>query len=201
MHHLHCNETALYNKYKIIHSITDFPKLNAQVHNAINAKSNATSQPLQQLATQAEVADVMDTAPMEETTIQAMPDFTTFAFGAAGTPNPAPTPPNIATTTTPPDRTDLNDHLCPENTYDNNRTSLFNYTQYAKQVFHLFYNKMAEPICLAYLNTFVYSGGQFKMHTSANKVKLQLKKLTEKHFVTSTTEGTQMLIDEEQIVD
>eukprot|EP00957_Ditylum_brightwellii_P174548 13290409-Ditylum_brightwellii.AAC.1 len=57
MQHLYCNETTLYNTYKRIHSITDFPKLNAQVCNVINAQSNATSQPLQQPALQEEVME------------------------------------------------------------------------------------------------------------------------------------------------
>eukprot|EP00957_Ditylum_brightwellii_P137543 10485955-Ditylum_brightwellii.AAC.1 len=98
---------------------------------------------------------------VEDTTASQTHDFTAFAFGMASTPNLAVPPPSPAatTTTTPPARSDLNDHLHPENTYVNNRTIPSNYTQCAKQVFHLFYNMIAEPLRLAYLNTFVHSWG------------------------------------------
>eukprot|EP00957_Ditylum_brightwellii_P145507 11079512-Ditylum_brightwellii.AAC.1 len=69
----------------------------------------------------------MDTQPEETandtTTIQPLSHFTTFVFGATGTPNPAPTPVATNTTTKPPARTDLNDHPNLENTYANNRTT------------------------------------------------------------------------------
>eukprot|EP00957_Ditylum_brightwellii_P115794 8832349-Ditylum_brightwellii.AAC.1 len=74
----------------------------------------------------------MEAEPNEETTAaQTLPDFTTFAFGAAGTLNSAPTPPVVGTTnnnTTPPARTDLHDYLHLENTYINNRTTPLHYT-------------------------------------------------------------------------
>eukprot|EP00957_Ditylum_brightwellii_P154823 11783422-Ditylum_brightwellii.AAC.1 len=136
---------------------------------------------------------INDDDPLDNTPPSQSHDFTAFVFGT-NTPNPVvlpPPPPQPATT-------DLNDHPRPENTYVNNRTTPSNYTQCAKQAFHLFYNKIAEPLRLAYLNTFVYSWRQFKEHIVSNKVKLQLKKLTEKHFVTSATKDAQMMINEEQ---
>eukprot|EP00957_Ditylum_brightwellii_P151195 11512770-Ditylum_brightwellii.AAC.2 len=194
--------------YKRIHSIADFSKPNAQVSDAINAQSNVTSQPSsQQPATQEEVAEVMIEDPVEDTTASQTHEFTAFVFGIAGAPNPTVPPPSppagttTTTTTTQPARSDLNDHQHLESTYVNHRTNPPNYTQYSKQVIHLFYNKIAKPLRLVYLNTFVYSWGQFKTHTSADKVKLQLKKLTENHLVTSAIEDAQMLIDEEQNVD
>eukprot|EP00957_Ditylum_brightwellii_P007742 585667-Ditylum_brightwellii.AAC.1 len=205
MQHLHCNETTLYNAYKRIHSITDFPKLNAQVRNAINAQNNATSQPSQQPATQEEVVEVMNEDPVEDTTASQTHHFTAFEFGMTHTPNlavpPPPPPPAATTITATPATKDLNDHPCPETTYVNNMTMPLNYTQYTNKVFHIFYNKIVEPLRLTYLNTFIHSWGQFKRHINAKEVKLQLKKLTEKHFVTIATEDTQMLIDEEQNVD
>eukprot|EP00957_Ditylum_brightwellii_P204002 15337168-Ditylum_brightwellii.AAC.1 len=70
----------------------------------------------------------MDTALVEETTTQAMPNFTTFVFGTAGIPNPAPTPPTVDTTPIPPASTDLNDHMSPDNTFASNRTTPLIYT-------------------------------------------------------------------------
>eukprot|EP00957_Ditylum_brightwellii_P002414 185204-Ditylum_brightwellii.AAC.1 len=40
MQHLHFNEATFYSAYKRVHSLTDFPKLNAQVRNSINAQSH-----------------------------------------------------------------------------------------------------------------------------------------------------------------
>ena len=206
MQYLNCNEETLYTTYKRVHSLIDFPKLNARVRDAINVQSNTdSSQSGLQPTTQEEWTEV--TAPTinhdaESTTLSQTHDFTAFAFGS-NTPTPTvlppsnPTPPPLLPAAT----TDLNDHPRPTNSYVNNRTTPSNYTQYAKQAFHLFYSKIAEPLRLAFLNTFVYSLGHFKKHAASNEVKLQLKKLTEEHFVTSATEDANMLIDEEQSVD
>eukprot|EP00957_Ditylum_brightwellii_P197336 15034360-Ditylum_brightwellii.AAC.1 len=90
----------------------------------------------------------------DATTAQSLPDFNGFAFGTTVTPN------NNNNTTTartpPPARTLLNDYPCPKNTYVNDKTTPSKYTEYAKQAFHLYYNKVAEPLCLAFLNMFVY---------------------------------------------
>eukprot|EP00957_Ditylum_brightwellii_P043557 3302558-Ditylum_brightwellii.AAC.1 len=135
----------------------------------------------------------------DTTTAQFLPDFNSFAFGTAVTPNKLTT--TIAPTTPLPTRTLLNKYPCPENTYVNNRTTPSQYTEYAKLAFHLYYNKVAEAPCLAFLNICVYTWGHFKTHTEANKVKIQLKMLTEEHFVSTSSEDAQMLIDEEQNVD
>eukprot|EP00957_Ditylum_brightwellii_P170093 12947187-Ditylum_brightwellii.AAC.1 len=133
LQHLHCNDTTLYNAYKRIHFILNFPKFNVHMHNTVNAESNATAQLLQQPATQEVVAEVMEEEPEEETaTAQPLPDFTTFVFGEAGTSTTAPAPvvTNDNTTTTPA-RTNLNNYPRTENTYVNNRTTPSHYTQYA----------------------------------------------------------------------
>eukprot|EP00957_Ditylum_brightwellii_P156202 11889224-Ditylum_brightwellii.AAC.1 len=100
---------------------------------------------------------VICTQPEENadtTTAQSLPDFTNFAFSAAVMPNnPTVT---VATTTPPLVRTLLNNYLSPDNTYVNDRTTPSQYTGYAKQAFHLYYSKVAEPLNLALLNTFVY---------------------------------------------
>eukprot|EP00957_Ditylum_brightwellii_P077121 5861326-Ditylum_brightwellii.AAC.1 len=137
---------------------------------------------------------IIDDDPLDNTPPSQSHDFIAFAFGT-NTPNPVVPPPPPPSQ---PATTDLNDHPRLDNTYVNNRTTPSNYTRCAKQAFYLFYNKIAEPLHLAYLNTFVYLWGQFKEHTASNEVKLQLKKLTEEHFVTSETEDAQMIINEEQ---
>eukprot|EP00957_Ditylum_brightwellii_P011625 878304-Ditylum_brightwellii.AAC.1 len=113
----------------------------------------------------------------DTTAAQSLPDFNRFAFSTAVTPNNNNTITTAAPARTPPPaRTLLNNYPCQENTYVNDRTTFSQYTEYAKQAFHLYYNKVAEPLCLAFLNTFVYTWGHFKTHTEANNVKLQLKK-------------------------
>eukprot|EP00957_Ditylum_brightwellii_P132110 10072108-Ditylum_brightwellii.AAC.2 len=119
---------------------------------------------------------VIGTQPEDnaDTTIaHSLPDFNSFAFGAAVTPNnnnnitiaaPVRTP--------PPARTLLNNYPCPENTYVKDKTIPSQYTEHAKHAFHLYYNKVAEPLHLVFLNTFIYSWGHFKTHTEANDVKL-----------------------------
>eukprot|EP00957_Ditylum_brightwellii_P122600 9349474-Ditylum_brightwellii.AAC.1 len=82
----------------------------------------------------------MNKDPVEDTTASQTHDFTAFVIVVANTPNPAvpPPPPPVATTKATQVRTDLNDHPRPENTYMSNRSMPSNYTQCAKQVFHLF---------------------------------------------------------------
>eukprot|EP00957_Ditylum_brightwellii_P085109 6470840-Ditylum_brightwellii.AAC.1 len=88
MQHLHYNETTLYNAYKRIHLIADFPKLNAQVCDDINAQSHTTnSQLLQQPATQEEVVEVMNKDPVDNTTPPQPHDFAAFVFSATNTTN------------------------------------------------------------------------------------------------------------------
>eukprot|EP00957_Ditylum_brightwellii_P196029 14935829-Ditylum_brightwellii.AAC.1 len=150
MQHLHCNKTMFYSAYKRVHSLTDFPKLNARMRSSINVQSHTTpSQLAQQPETQEEMVEVSnDNDPLDNTLPSQSHDFTAFAFGT-NTPTPVvPPPPPLPQLAT----TDLNDHPCPENTYVNNRTTPSNYTQCAKQAFHLFYNKIAKPLRLAYLN-------------------------------------------------
>eukprot|EP00957_Ditylum_brightwellii_P116976 8922351-Ditylum_brightwellii.AAC.1 len=62
----------------------------------------------------------------DTTTAQSLPDFNSFAFGAAVMPNNSTA---TATLTTPPPASTLvNKYPCPENTYVNNRTIPSQYT-------------------------------------------------------------------------
>eukprot|EP00957_Ditylum_brightwellii_P173557 13214318-Ditylum_brightwellii.AAC.1 len=122
-------------------------------------QSNTIPQALQQHASQEEEMEgVIGTQPEENsdtTTAQSLPDFTNFAFGAAVMPNnPTAT---VALATPPPARTLLNNYHHLENTYVNDRTTPSQYTEYAKQAFHLYYSKVAKPLHLVFLNMFAYA--------------------------------------------
>eukprot|EP00957_Ditylum_brightwellii_P138335 10543937-Ditylum_brightwellii.AAC.1 len=81
-----------------------------------------------------------------------------------------------ATITAPaPTCTLLNNYPCPNNTYMTNRTTPASDEKYARISFQTFYSKLAEPLLLAFLNTFVFSWGQFKVHTEADNICLHLK--------------------------
>eukprot|EP00957_Ditylum_brightwellii_P134747 10273300-Ditylum_brightwellii.AAC.1 len=121
MQHLHCNETTFYSAYKRVHLLTDFPKLNAQVRNSINAQNHTTPfQLAQQPVTQEEMVEVSnDDDTLDNTPPSQSHDFTALAFGT-NTPTPVvpPPPPQPQPATT-----DLNDHPRLKNNYVNNRTT------------------------------------------------------------------------------
>eukprot|EP00957_Ditylum_brightwellii_P035048 2657076-Ditylum_brightwellii.AAC.1 len=98
-------------------------------------------------------------------------------------------------------RTDLNNHPCPVNTYINANTTLSNDTKFVKQTFCTFYSKLAEPLCFAFLNAFVYSWSTYVSTNMDNKKGLKLKKISEGYFISGASEDAQMVINTKPSVD
>jgi hypothetical protein len=92
-------------------------------------------------------------------------------------------------------RTTLNNTPQPPNTYVNTRSTPSNNSKNAKQTFHTFYNKLADPLRLAFINTFVYSWSTYVSTEEDNTKGLTLKKLSEEYFISNSSEEAQLIID------
>ena len=181
--HLPCNEEDLHSAYKRVHTIPVFPKLNANVRDNINALANADLANTQEQASQTSLQPVENLPQSQD----GAPTFAHLYFTSQSQETA--------------NRTTLNNTPRPPNTYVNNRSTPSNNSKYAKQTFHTFYSKLAEPLRLAFINTFVYSWSTYVSTEEDNAKGLALKKLSEEYFISNSSEEAQMIIDSEPSVD
>eukprot|EP00957_Ditylum_brightwellii_P202618 15330947-Ditylum_brightwellii.AAC.1 len=137
--HLPCNDEDLHSAYKRVHTIPVFPILNANIQDNINALANAELANTQEQALQQSLQQVDNSQQSQDST----PTFAHLYFASQSQETA--------------NQTLLNNTSWPTNTYINNRSTPSNNNKYAKQTFHTFYNKLADPLHLAFINTFVYS--------------------------------------------